>query len=147
MQRILGIDYGRARIGLAISDELGLLAHPLTTIAMGKDAIPRIAEIIQEKKIGTVVVGVPKLMSGAHGTAADEVKLFIKKLEPVATCPIVCWDERLTTVAAQRALREAGKSTRTSRSYVDQVAAQMILQGFLDRQAQRELEQEQQQSV
>ena len=138
MSPILGIDYGRVRIGIAISDELRLLAHPLETIAMRNNAIDRIAEIVRERKIESVVVGVPKLMSGARGSAAEEVDRFIDKLRAKLTCLIISWDERLTTVAAERALREAGKKTRATRGYVDQVAAQMILQGFLDSQHQAE---------
>jgi putative Holliday junction resolvase len=134
MNPVLGIDYGRARIGIAISDELRLLAHPLVTIPFGANAIARIIQIVQERKIDSIVVGVPKLMSGGEGRAAVEVKRFIEELRAATKCTIVSWDERLTTVAAERALREAGKKTRATRGYVDQVAAQMILQGFLDRQ-------------
>ena len=135
MNPILGVDFGRARIGLAISDELRLLAHPLATIPFGEDAIGRIAELVQERKIDRVVVGVPKLMSGKMGAAADEVLRFVKKLRATLSCQVVTWDERLTTVAAQRALQESGKKTRQSRAYIDQVAAQMILQSYLDRRA------------
>lgn len=133
MNPILGVDFGRARIGLAISDELRLLAHPLATISFGEGAIPRIGEIVREKKIDRIVVGVPKLLSGKMGTAADEVLRFVEKMRAVLSCPVVTWDERLTSVAAQRALRESGKKTHQTRSYIDQVAAQMILQGYLDR--------------
>jgi len=133
MNPILGVDFGRARIGLAISDELRLLAHPLATIPFGEDAIGRIAELVQERTIERVVVGVPKLMSGKMGAAADEVLRFVKKLQATLSCQVVTWDERLTTVAAQRALQESGKKTRQSRAYIDQVAAQIILQGYLDR--------------
>ena len=133
MNPILGVDFGRARIGLAISDELRLLAHPLATIPFGGDAIGRIAQLVQERKIDRVVVGVPKLMSGKMGAAADEVLRFVKKLRATLSCQVVTWDERLTTVAAQRALQESGKKTRQSRAYIDQVAAQIILQGYLDR--------------
>jgi putative Holliday junction resolvase len=133
MNPILGIDFGRARIGLAISDDLRLLAHPFETIAFADGAIARIAEIVEEKKIDCVVIGVPKLMSGALGMAADEVLRFVEKLRAILKCEVVTWDERLTTVAAERALRDAGKKTRATRGYVDQVAAQMILQGYLDR--------------
>ncbi len=133
MNPILGVDFGRARIGLAISDELRLLAHPLATIPFGEDAIGRIAGLVQERKIDRVVVGVPKLMSGKMGAAADEVLRFVKKLRATLPCQVVTWDERLTTVAAQRALQESGKKTRQSRAYIDQVAAQIILQGYLDR--------------
>ena len=138
MKRVLGVDFGRVRIGLAISDELQLLAHPLETIAFGNKAVARIAEVVREKNVECVVVGVPKLMSGVAGTAANEVMAFAEKLRAALSCEVVAWDERLTTVAAERALREAGKKTRATRSYVDQVAAQMILQGFLDRQRERE---------
>ncbi|MEY2440135.1 MAG: putative pre6S rRNA nuclease [Verrucomicrobiota bacterium] len=133
MKPILGVDFGRARIGLAVSDELRLLAHPLETIPSGKDAIARIADVVREKDIPKVVVGIPRLMSGELGTAAEEALRFVEKLRAAVTCEVVTWDERLTTVAAHRALRDAGKKTRTTRSYIDQVAAQMILQGYLDR--------------
>jgi putative Holliday junction resolvase len=72
-------------------------------------------------------------MTGEVGSAATEVLKFVDKLRAILPCPVVTWDERLTTVAAHRALREAGKKTRATRGYVDQVAAQMILQGYLDR--------------
>src|SRR5689334_22375631 len=134
MRPILGIDFGRARIGIAISDELGMLAHPVETIPTGKAAFSRIAEIVKEKNVECVVVGVPKTMSGELGPAAEEAKEFREKLSRQLECKIIPWDERLTTVAAHRALQDAGKKTRDTRGYVDQVAAQMILQGYLDRQ-------------
>lgn len=131
---ILALDFGRARIGAAISDELWLLAHPLETIAANERAPSRIAEIVREKNVDHVVVGVPRRMDGQLGQAATDVLQFVEKLRAVLRCPIVTWDERLTTVAAHRALRDAGKKTRQTREYVDQVAAQMILQNYLDRQ-------------
>ena len=133
MNPILGIDFGRARIGLAISDELRLLAHPLETISANKDPGKRIAEIVRERKIDKVVVGIPRQMSGEIGTAASEALEFAAKLRALLPCQVQTWDERLTTVAANRALRDAGKKTRQTRKFVDQVAAQMILQGYLDR--------------
>jgi putative Holliday junction resolvase len=129
---ILGIDFGRARIGVAASDELGLLAHPVETIPSSKQAIGRVAAIVREKDAERIVVGVPKLMSGGLGSAAEEVLRFIDDLRKAVPCKVIAWDERLTTVAAHRALRDAGKKTRNTRGYVDQVAAQMILQGYLD---------------
>jgi len=133
MNRILGLDLGRVRIGAAISDELRLLAHPLETIPADAQAAARLAEIVQEKKVDHVVVGIPRRMNGQIGAAATEALQFVEKLRAILPCPVVTWDERLTTVAAHRALREAGKNTRATRGYVDQVAAQMILQGYLDR--------------
>jgi putative Holliday junction resolvase len=133
MNPILAIDFGRVRIGVAISDELQLLAHPLETIAANKRAIARVAEIVRKRKVDHVVVGIPRQLNGKVGAAASEAVRFEEKLRAILPCPVVAWDERLTTVAAHRALREAGKKTRATRHYVDQVAAQMILQGYLDR--------------
>lgn len=133
MNPILGIDFGRARIGAAISDELLFLAHPLETIPANERSPARVAEIVRERKVDCVVVGIPRHMSGEIGAAANEALLFVEKLRAILPCKVVTWDERLTTVAANRALREAGKKTRATRAYVDQVAAQMILQGYLDR--------------
>lgn len=138
MNPILGIDFGRARIGVAISDELLFLAHPLETIPADKRSTGRVAEIVREKKIDHVVVGIPRHMSGEVGAAANEALRFVEELRAILPCEVVTWDERLTTVAANRALREAGKKTRATRGYVDQVAAQMILQGYLDSRAHAE---------
>lgn len=133
MNPVLGIDFGAARIGLAISDELRLLAHPLKTIPSDKHAVATISEIVRDRKIDRVVVGVPRHMSGEIGSSAKAALEFAKKLRAQLTCAVETWDERLSTVAAQRALRDAGKKTRNTRQIVDQVAAQMILQGYLDR--------------
>jgi putative Holliday junction resolvase len=131
---ILGVDFGKARIGLAISDELRWLAHPLETITAASGAVKRVARIVRERKIDIVVVGIPKTMSGEIGKSAGEAFAFVEKLRAALPCEVVTWDERLTTIAAQRALHEAGKKTRATRQVVDQVAAQMILQSYLDRQ-------------
>lgn len=135
MNPILGIDFGRTRIGLAISDELRLLAHPLETIPANKKSAKRIAEIVRERRIDKVVVGIPRHMSGEIGAAANEALEFATKLRALLPCEVQTWDERLTTVAANRALRDAGKKTRHTRKFVDQVAAQMILQSYLDRES------------
>ncbi|PYJ17772.1 MAG: Holliday junction resolvase RuvX [Verrucomicrobia bacterium] len=132
MNRILGLDLGRVRIGAALSDELRLLAHPLETVPADAQATARLTEIVREKKVDHVVVGIPRQMNGRIGAAATEAMQFVEKLRAILPCPVVTWDERLTTVAAHRALGEAGKKTRATRGFVDQVAAQMILQGYLD---------------
>lgn len=134
MNPILALDLGRARIGVAISDELQLLAHPLETIPAGSQVTSRLAQIIREKKVDHVVVGIPRQMNGQVGAAATEALRFAEKLRAILPCPVATWDERLTTVAAHRALRDVGKKTRDTRGYVDQVAAQMILQSYLDSQ-------------
>ena len=131
-RRILGIDLGRARIGVAVSDELGMLAHPVETIPARGDAIRRVAEIVREKNAERVVIGLPRHMNGSVGIGAAEALAFAEKLRAVVPCEVVTWDERMTTMAANRALRDSGQKTRNSRGVVDQVAAQMILQGYLD---------------
>ncbi len=135
MNPILALDFGRARIGVAISDELQLLAHPVETILANERATSRVVELVRERNVEHVVVGIPKRMNGQIGTAATEALEFVEKLRAVLPCPVVTWDERLTTVAAHRALRDAGKKTRHTRGYIDQVAAQMILQSYLDSRA------------
>jgi putative pre-16S rRNA nuclease len=134
VKRLLGIDLGKARVGMAISDELGLLAHPLETFPADKQKalLERIAAIVREKSVECVVVGLPRNMNGSMGPAATDALAFVDQLRAKLFCAVVTWDERLTTVAAHRTLREAGRSTRTTRGQVDQVAAQMILQGYLD---------------
>ena len=131
-RRILGVDFGRARIGIAVSDELGMLAHPVKTIPASRDAAKQIAEIVREKNAERVVVGLPRHMNGSVGESAGEALAFAEELRKLLPCEVVTWDERLTTIAANRALRDGGRKTRDSRNVVDQVAAQMILQGYLD---------------
>jgi putative holliday junction resolvase len=135
MNPIMALDFGRVRIGVAISDELQLLAHPLETILANERATSRVVELVRERNVEHVVAGIPKRMNGQIGTAATEALELVEKLRAVLPCPVVTWDERLTTVAAHRALRDAGKKTRHTRGYVDQVAAQMILQSYLDSRA------------
>jgi putative Holliday junction resolvase len=135
MQRALGIDTGDARIGLALSDELRMLAHPFESVPAGVGALARIAAVLREKSVDTVVVGLPKNMNGTKGPAAAKAEAFAEGVRALAPgVRIVMWDERLTTVAAQRALHEAGRNTKQSRAVIDQVAAQLILQGWLDSQ-------------
>lgn len=136
-RRIVGIDLGQARIGVAVSDELGMLAHPVETIPARGEAARRIAEIVREKNAERVVIGLPRHMNGSVGVGAAEALAFAEKLRGYVECEVVTWDERMTTMAANRALRDSGQKTRNSRAVVDQVAAQMILQGYLDAQAAR----------
>lgn len=135
MKRVLGVDFGQARIGVAVSDELGMLAHPVETVlAVPADkAARRIAELARDKDVSDVVVGLPRHMSGGAGEAAAAVEAFVEKLRPLLSCSVILWDERLSTTAANRALRDVGRKTRNTRGVVDQVAAQIILQGYLDR--------------
>lgn len=134
MKRIMGIDYGAARIGIALSDELQMLAHPTETIAVAKTGDPaaRIAALVQERNVEQIVVGLPRHMNGSVGASAEEARGFAEKLRVIVACPVRTWDERLSTVAAHRALQEAGKTSRQTRGYIDQVAAQILLQSYLD---------------
>jgi len=134
--KVLGIDLGEARIGLAVSDDLGMLAHPLETIAVKQtDPIKRIQEVVTRDKITRIILGLPRNMDGTYGPAAEKTRAFAEKLKAAVPCEVQLWDERLTSVAAQRALHESGRNVKQSRPVIDQVAAQLILQGWLDSQA------------
>jgi putative Holliday junction resolvase len=137
MKRILGIDLGEARIGLAISDELGMLAHPLETMHVKEiaDPVAHVAAIVARDEISTIILGLPRNMNGTYGPAAEKARTFATKLRERTGCDVKMWDERLTSVAAQRSLHEAGRNVKKSRAVIDQVAAQLILQGYLDSQA------------
>ena len=136
MKRLLGIDFGEARIGVAGSDEIGLMAHPVETVHVKQVAAPllRIAEICAQRRSELVAVGMPFRMDGSPGTAADKVQRFIKKLRKVLPpeIGIVTHDERLTTVEAQAKLHAAGRTVKNSRGVIDQAAAVVILQHYMD---------------
>jgi putative Holliday junction resolvase len=132
--RILGLDVGDKRIGLAVSDELGITAQGIDTIVrtvMTAD-LHQIIEIIREKEISKLVVGLPKNMNGTLGPQAEKVKKFVKLLTEQCPLEVVYWDERLTTVAAQRSLLEGDISRKKRKMAVDRIAAVLILQGYLD---------------
>ena len=134
-RRVLGIDLGEARVGVALSDDLGLLAHPLETIDVSRrDPCERIAELVGERQVEAIVVGVPRNMDGSFGPAALKARALIERLRKEVACEVIPWDERLTTVAAERALREAGRKAKEQRSVIDQVAAQILLQSWIDSQ-------------
>jgi putative Holliday junction resolvase len=132
--RILAIDYGTKRIGIAISDELKMLAHPLEFIpAQPFDGfVERLRALLREKEVELMLVGMPRNMDGSYGPAALKVQEFVGVLKNLFTVPIQMVDERLTSVQAQRFLHEAGVKTRDQKGKVDQMAATLILQGYLD---------------
>ena len=131
--RCLGIDFGSSRIGIAISDELGMLAHPLETIPNDSLFLSKLRKIVLEKGISRIVVGIPRNMDGSYGPAAEKAKLFLSQLKSAFPgVQFVSWDERLTTVEAQRLLHAAGRDIKKSRPVIDQVAAQVLLQSYLD---------------
>jgi putative holliday junction resolvase len=132
--RILAIDFGKKRIGLAISDELGWTAQGLDTLERRDTAsdLDYLVAIIADREVSEVVVGLPKDQYGEIGPAAREVLAFIDLLKEKVCIPIETWDERFTTVAATRSLIEADVSRKKRKKVVDKLAAILILQGYLD---------------
>jgi len=132
--RILGIDHGTVRIGIALSDELKMIATPLEYIPADPfaDFIERLKEIIRDKEVEQIVVGMPRNMDGSYGPAAEKVREFVAFLKDAITVPIQLWDERLTTVSAQTSLIAAGTRREKRKEKVDKIAAAIILQGYLD---------------
>jgi putative Holliday junction resolvase len=131
--RLLGVDYGDSRIGLSISDQLGSFAHPYRTLQSGPKVVDEIRMIVEREQISGIVIGLPKNMDGTLGPSAAKAKSFGTQLGLVVpTINIVFWDERLTTREAQRALHTAGKNSKQSKKMIDQVAAQILLQNYLD---------------
>lgn len=139
--RYIGIDYGLVRIGVAVSDETKCIAAPLTIIKAEKKSgatITKLKTVLESHQklmgyqIEGIVIGMPLLMSGKIGIQADEVKHFIELLQAEFSIPIIAWDERLTTVQAERSLREGGLTRKKRAKVVDSVAAIIILQNYLD---------------
>ncbi len=136
--RVLGLDVGDRRIGLALSDPLGILASGLGALErrdLERD-IQAILALAEEKQVERIVVGLPKRLDGSLGEQARKVHEFARSLLEVSPVPVEYWDERLSTVAAQELLREAG-AKKASRGRVDAAAASVILQGYLDAKGQR----------
>jgi len=125
----LGIDHGDARIGIAATDDFGILAHPVETIDCKKvEAVERIVQLVQLRGIRTLVVGLPLRMDGSEGDAAAKVRAFASQLhERIGTVPLVFVDETLTTSSAATKLREAGRNARKQKPVIDQAAAVEIL--------------------
>jgi putative Holliday junction resolvase len=131
--RLLGIDYGDNRIGLSISDELASFAHPYRTLQRDTKVFHEIRQIVERERITGIVIGLPKNMDGTLGQSAAKAKAFGGELARVIPAiNTVFWDERLTTIEAQRALHAAGKNAKQSKKMIDQVAAQILLQSYLD---------------
>ena len=132
MSRVMAVDLGSVRTGVAVSDELGMLAQPWKTLPGGEAALEAVISAVGELAPSRVLVGLPRNMDGTDGPAAEAARTFAGQLKSRVACPVELWDERLTTVAAQRVLRESGRKSRDQRGVVDQVAAQILLQSWLD---------------
>lgn len=133
--RILGLDVGSKTIGVAISDPLGWTAQGITTIKRTKKEqdIEEIRKICKEYSVESIVVGLPKNMNGTIGDSGEKVIEFSEKIKEVLGLKVEMWDERLTTVAAHKAMLEADLSRAKRKKIVDKIAAIYILQGYLDR--------------
>lgn len=132
--RILALDPGTVRIGVALSDELQMLASPLEFIPAEPFAkfLERLRNLIREKEVGLILVGLPRNMDGSYGPAALRVQEFVAALRAALTVPIHTWDERLTSVQAQRLLQQGPGRRRDRKEKVDQMAAAILLQSYLD---------------
>ena len=134
MHPALGIDYGEARIGIAATDVCGILAHPVESIHLRHtEPIARIRELVQQKGIRTLVLGLPLRLDGSEGTACTKVRAFGEKLRAaLPELPLLYVDEFLTTTAAQEKLHQAGKKAKNFKPIIDQAAAVEILNNWLD---------------
>ncbi len=132
--RILAIDHGSKRMGIAVSDELGMVAHPLETIPAEPFAqfLVRLKQLVEEKQVERILVGMPRNMDGSYGPAAEKVRDFVALLKEAVAPPIQTWDERLTSVQANRFLIQADVRRADRREKVDKTAAALLLQSYLD---------------
>ena len=131
---MLAIDHGTKRMGIAVSDELGILAQPLEFIPADPfhEFLARLKEILGDREIDQILVGMPRNMDGSYGPQALKVQDFVAVLKKSVLQPIKTWDERLTTVQAAGALRASGKKAKQQKGKVDAAAAAVLLQGYLD---------------
>ena len=132
--KALALDLGRRRIGVAVSDPTGTLARPLTTLerrGTGED-IQAVLDLARREGARAIVVGLPLTLRGEEGPQAREVRAFISALRERSPLPVETWDERLTTVEAERRLREAGRRPSREKARVDAVSATLVLQAWLD---------------
>ncbi|MFY1711436.1 Holliday junction resolvase RuvX [Tritonibacter mobilis] len=135
MTALVGLDFGEKTIGVAVSDRIGAVATPLETIRRKKFTLDsnRLLEIIAGRDINGIILGLPRNMDGSEGPRCQSTRAFARNLSRVTDLPIGFWDERLSTVAAERALLEADTSRKRRAEVIDHVAASYILQGALDR--------------
>jgi putative Holliday junction resolvase len=134
--RVLALDYGTKRVGVALSDPLRVLASGVGTWANDAALLPALAKLVQDEMVALVVVGMPYAPDGGKGAKAREVDMFMQRLGAVVQVPLTTWDESYTSVEAHRAFREGGmrKKQRRERASVDTMAARILLQQYLDAQ-------------
>lgn len=133
MDRVLALDVGRVRIGVAMSDPMGMIAQPFEVIDRRKTkALERIAELVEEYEVTTLVVGRPLTLSGDNGLAVEATEAFVGALAKLVSLPVQWCDERLSTAQAQRLMIDGGVRRDKRRNQIDKVAAALILQSYLD---------------
>jgi len=133
VSRVLGVDYGAKRVGLAVSDPLGLSARPLSVVPRSS-AVVNVMNLVKELDVGTIVVGLPTGLSGGEGTSASEARKLADELGTATGVDVVLLDERFTSRMAEEKLVQTGMKRRERRQKVDKVAAAIILQDYLDSQ-------------
>ncbi|MFZ1731706.1 MAG: Holliday junction resolvase RuvX [Bacteroidota bacterium] len=133
-KRTLGIDYGERRVGLALSDELGIIASGIGTYDSDDSLIPRLVKLIEERSVARIVIGLPLTLQGLEGEIAKKVHLFAEKLKAATDLPVDLLDERFTSSLAVQTIRDMGmgKKKRRDKGKIDEVAAIILLQGYLD---------------
>jgi len=132
--RLLGIDYGEKYIGIAVTDELSIAAHPLTTVICDKTEFDRIKELIKKHEVNKIIIGLPKNMDGSSGKSVDRVLVFADELKKVmCDVPIEFIDERLTTREAEERLIGLGVSRKKKKSKINQLSACIILESYMNR--------------
>ena len=136
----MGIDYGSRRVGVALSDRLGIAAHPFVVLEAGPGLGRRLADMVGAEDVAKVVVGLPVSLDGSEHAAARRTRRFVDRLRPLVGVEVVLYDERLTTRIAESVLVAAGTSRAKRRRRVDKVAAAVMLQGYLDSQARPRVE-------
>ena len=133
--RLLGLDLGTKTIGLALSDTMRVIATPMQTLAKGKFKVDaaKLLALIDTHQIGGLVLGMPRNLNGTEGPRAQSTRAFARNFSALTNCPILFWDERLSTVAVERTLLEADATRKRRSEVIDKMAAAFILQGVLDR--------------
>lgn len=130
--RILGIDWGESKVGMAISDPLGITAQPLPYIMNDRSMFVQLKAIIEKFGIEIILLGYPRQMSGKEGIAASKVRSFGENIKKETDLPLKMWDERLTTKMAEKSLINAGMSREKRKELVDSISASMMLQSYMD---------------
>src|SRR4051812_7404298 len=132
--RVLALDHGTKRVGLAISDELGMIAQPLTFLPAEPIAklLEGLKKVVGEKNVELILVGIPRNMDGSYGPAAEKAQKFVEQLKTTFTVPIRTWDERLTSKQANRDMIQGGLRREERKLKADQTAAAILLQSYLD---------------